>query len=202
MSSDGGRSTLHRTRIFQGCGLKLQSLEGQEEAQDQLQGGTLQPRRMHYSDLVQREVFVRSSQCLSYTTCLEIGPELSVHQTRHVIYCTLCYSITCTDHGGFGRSTIFESAGRGLERSSMRASDFVMPRRRQGTRETRKKPGLTRQVTCYVSTTTPRRALERPKDRSLGCSARYFLFISPFPSDRKFWQPLLFASSWFPSCCI
>ena len=63
MSPDVGRSTLHRARIFQVRGLKtkvcilhvaelVQGLEGQEEARDQLRGGTLQPWRVRYSDLV------------------------------------------------------------------------------------------------------------------------------------------------------
>ena len=59
-----GHSTLHRARIFSRAwpeneGLILhvaelvQDLEGQEEeARDQLRGGTLQPWRVRYSDLV------------------------------------------------------------------------------------------------------------------------------------------------------
>ena len=52
---------------------KLQSLEGQEEAQDQLQGGTLQLRRVHYSDLV-------SYQCTARSICSLIPVPLIYHQ--------------------------------------------------------------------------------------------------------------------------
>jgi hypothetical protein len=75
----------------------------------------LQPRRVHYS-LVSYQCTVDESSSarilfaymipvpLTYcTTCLEIGPELPVLETRHDIYRTLCYSITSTDHGGVGR---------------------------------------------------------------------------------------------------
>ena len=48
---------------------------------------------------------------LSYTTCLEIGPELPVLETRHGIYCALCYSITCADHRGVGRSMKADNDG-------------------------------------------------------------------------------------------
>jgi hypothetical protein len=49
------------------------------------------------------------SQCSLHTTCLEIGPELPVLETRHG---TLCYSITFTDHGGVGWSMKADNGGR------------------------------------------------------------------------------------------
>jgi hypothetical protein len=52
-------------------------------------------------------------RCLLHTTCLEIGPELPVLETRHgILYCTLCYCITSTDHGGVGRSMKADNGGR------------------------------------------------------------------------------------------
>ena len=79
---------------------------------------------MHYSDLVSYRCTVDKSSSASnivrfnypsallHTTCLEIGPELPVLETRHGIYCTLCYSITSTDHGGVGRSMKADKGGR------------------------------------------------------------------------------------------
>jgi hypothetical protein len=85
----------------------------------------LQPRRVHYSDLVSSYQWYsrRELKCEKYcsqaypsasyiTTCLEIGPELPVLETRHGIYCTLYYSITSTDHGGVGGSMKADNCGR------------------------------------------------------------------------------------------
>ena len=86
----------------------------------------MQPRRVHYSDLVSYQWYSRRElKCEKYcsqayptgsasyiTTCLEIGPELPVLETRHGIHCTLYYSITSTDHGGVGKSMKADNGGR------------------------------------------------------------------------------------------
>jgi hypothetical protein len=68
-----------------------------------------------------REILFAYPSALLHTTCLEIGPELSLLETRHGIYCTLCYSITPTDHGGVGRSMKADSTAgeRAMRRMSL-----------------------------------------------------------------------------------
>jgi hypothetical protein len=132
MSPNGGRSTLHRARIFQGRGLKtkicilhvaelVQGLGGQEEVRDQLRGGTLQPWRVRYSDLV-------SYQCKARNICSLIPVPLIYHllgswkmglnfpflrldmaSTEH---CAIVLPAQTTVHGGVGRSREVHESGQ------------------------------------------------------------------------------------------
>jgi hypothetical protein len=100
-----GRSTLHRARIFQGRGLKskvcilhvaelVQGLEGQEEARDQLRGGTLQPWRVRglleplpppwrFSHAGQGGIF---RTCPLYLPILGFAPHLGHVMNINVLY--------------------------------------------------------------------------------------------------------------------